>query len=90
MYWARGDVGRNVDLRTETDVWYDATAVFLALDSPDVVYQNLHVWVTDDGYTRVNASAPLISVATSWVPGGETRFEQALAASIGGPANPVL
>lgn len=50
----------------ESSVLFDTVAVYLAFDEKWLKIEELGITVTDDGYTRIDASAKKIRCATAW------------------------
>ncbi|MFW6171492.1 MAG: nucleoside hydrolase [Planctomycetota bacterium] len=51
---------------TKSSTLFDTVAVYLAFDRELLTMERLGIRVTDDGYTRVDANAKKMNVATAW------------------------
>lgn len=54
------------ELAQRSSVLFDTVAIYLAFSEDLLVMEDLGIRVTDEGYTRIDAGAKLIHVATDW------------------------
>jgi inosine-uridine nucleoside N-ribohydrolase len=65
---SEAEIDRRVDqkLNSSSTTLYDTVGVYLAMSTDLVKMEDLPIRVTDDGYTRVEQGAKMISCATEW------------------------
>ena len=66
------------DPSVESSTLFDALAVALAYDESLCSIEDLHLKVTDDGFTRRDASGNPVRAALGWPEGGRQTFERFL------------
>jgi inosine-uridine nucleoside N-ribohydrolase len=64
--WCRHTEAYSTAAQTRSSVLFDTVAVYLALAQGLCTIDQLHVQVTDDGFTRVNPKGRVMDVATAW------------------------
>jgi inosine-uridine nucleoside N-ribohydrolase len=64
--WSEANKQPNDAAKQHSSVLYDTVAVYLACNHDLCLMERLGIRVTDDGFTRIDGDAKLISIATEW------------------------
>jgi inosine-uridine nucleoside N-ribohydrolase len=64
--WARHVTWTQVDAGQHSSVLFDTVAVYLAIAEDWVAIEELGLQITQDGYTRIDPSEPVVRCATRW------------------------